>query len=86
MAKNKEIHGIEILDLRGNHTVAASVVLDSGTSGCAATPSGAATGSREAVELRDKAARATQAVANINGELREACSAATRPSRPASTG
>jgi enolase len=78
MAQIKGIHGIEILDSRGNPTVAASVVLDSGASGYAAAPSGASTGSREAVELRDKDPKryggkgVIQAVANINGELREA--------------
>ena len=78
MAQIKGIYGIEILDSRGNPTVAASVVLDSGASGYAAAPSGASTGSREAVELRDKDPKryggkgVTQAVANINGELRTA--------------
>src|SRR5438552_4286998 len=78
MAKIKDIYGIEILDSRGNPTVAASVVLDTGASGYAAAPSGASTGSREAVELRDKDPKryggkgVTQAVANVNGELREA--------------
>jgi enolase len=43
----------EILDSRGNPTVEADVVLESGVSGRAAVPSGASTGSKEAVELRD---------------------------------
>ena len=48
-----EIHAREILDSRGNPTVEADVVLDDGTSGRAAVPSGASTGEHEAVELRD---------------------------------
>lgn len=44
MAKIKDIKGLEILDSRGNPTVAAAVVLDSGASGQAAAPSGASTG------------------------------------------
>ena len=43
----------EILDSRGNPTIEADVVLESGTSGRAAVPSGASTGSKEAIELRD---------------------------------
>ena len=45
--------GHEILDSRGNPTVGATVILDDGTIASAAVPSGASTGSREAVELRD---------------------------------
>ena len=44
----------EILDSRGNPTVEADVLLESGVIGRAAVPSGASTGSREAIELRDK--------------------------------
>ena len=68
----------EILDSRGNPTVEADVVLESGVSGRAAVPSGASTGSREAVELRDgDAARyfgkgVLKAVEHINTELCEA--------------
>jgi len=47
------IHAREILDSRGNPTVEVDVVLDSGAQGRAAVPSGASTGSHEAVELRD---------------------------------
>ena len=78
MAKIKHIQGIEILDSRGNPTVAATVVLDSGASGFAAAPSGASTGSREAVELRDQdplrylGKGVTRAVGHVNGELRQA--------------
>ena len=53
MSQIKSVRGIEILDSRGNPTVEAEVVLDSGVRGRAAVPSGASTGSREAVELRD---------------------------------
>src|SRR5207253_812380 len=76
MAKIKDIRGLEILDSRGNPTVAATVVLDSGASGNAAAPSGASTGTREAVELRDNDPKryggkgVTKAVSHVNGELR----------------
>ena len=71
-----EIHGREILDSRGNPTVEADVRLASGAQGRAAVPSGASTGSREALELRDgdptrylgKGVR--RAVTMINGEIR----------------
>ena len=53
MSKIKDIRGREIIDSRGNPTVEADVVLDSGVIGRAAVPSGASTGTREAVELRD---------------------------------
>jgi enolase len=49
-----EVHAREILDSRGNPTVEADIVLASGTTATAAVPSGASTGEREAVELRDK--------------------------------
>ena len=48
-----DIVGREILDSRGNPTVECDVLLESGTLGRAAVPSGASTGSREAIELRD---------------------------------
>ena len=73
-----EIRGREIIDSRGNPTVEADVILDSGAAGRAAVPSGASTGSREAVELRDgdknryQGKGVLKAVANINGELRQA--------------
>ncbi len=78
MANIQDIQGREILDSRGNPTVEADVLLDDGTMGRAAVPSGASTGSREAVELRDGDASrfqgkgVTQAVAAINGEIRDA--------------
>lgn len=53
MSQIKCIQGLEILDSRGNPTVAAEVTLTSGQKGYAAAPSGASTGSREALELRD---------------------------------
>ncbi|HQE99013.1 MAG TPA: phosphopyruvate hydratase, partial [Anaerolineae bacterium] len=49
-----DITGREILDSRGNPTVEVEVVLEDGTWGRAAVPSGASTGSREALELRDE--------------------------------
>src|SRR3989442_3290242 len=68
----------EILDSRGNPTIEADVVLESGVSGRAAVPSGASTGSKEAIELRDgDPARymgkgVTKAVDNVNTEICEA--------------
>jgi hypothetical protein len=54
MSRIADIRGREIVDSRGNPTVEADVVLESGSRGRAAVPSGASTGSREAVELRDR--------------------------------
>jgi enolase len=68
----------EILDSRGNPTIEADVVLDSGASGRAAVPSGASTGSKEAIELRDGDAKryfgkgVQRAVENVNTEITEA--------------
>jgi enolase len=73
-----DIHAREILDSRGNPTVEADVVLKSGASGRAAVPSGASTGSREAIELRDGDGKryggkgVRNAVAHVNGEIRKA--------------
>jgi len=53
MARIARVHAREILDSRGNPTIEADVVLDSGTVGTAAVPSGASTGQNEALELRD---------------------------------
>jgi enolase len=78
MIKIKDIHGREILDSRGNPTVEADVTLADGTTARAAVPSGASTGSREAVELRDGDKNrylgkgVQKAVANVNGALRDA--------------
>jgi len=74
----KEIRAREILDSRGNPTVEADVLLNGGAFGRAAVPSGASTGSREAIELRDGDKQrylgkgVSKAVANIAGELRQA--------------
>ena len=73
--KITRVHGREILDSRGNPTVEVDVTLDGGAFGRAAVPSGASTGEREALELRDgdkaryggKGVR--KAVANVNGEI-----------------
>ena len=68
----------EILDSRGNHTVEADVLLESGVMGRAAVPSGASTGSREAIELRDGdkdrylGKGVLRAVENVNTEISEA--------------
>lgn len=53
MSKIKKIHGYEVIDSRGNPTVAVEVKLENDVTGLAMVPSGASTGSREAVELRD---------------------------------
>src|SRR5437762_13535885 len=53
MTKITSIHAREILDSRGNPTVEVEVILESGDMGRAAVPSGASTGTREALELRD---------------------------------
>ena len=57
MSKIETVLASEILDSRGNPTLHATVVLEGGAKGMAAVPSGASTGSREAVELRDGDAR-----------------------------
>ncbi|WP_438970420.1 phosphopyruvate hydratase [Methylophaga sp.] len=78
MSKIIDVKAREILDSRGNPTVEADVVLESGAMGRAAVPSGASTGEREAVELRDGDRQrylgkgVLNAVAAVNGELREA--------------
>lgn len=71
------IKGRQVLDSRGNPTVEADVILTNGAMGRAAVPSGASTGSGEALELRDGGDRymgkaVSQAVANVNGALAEA--------------
>jgi enolase len=53
MSKIKKIHGRMIIDSRGNPTIEADVILEDESLGRAAVPSGASTGSKEAVELRD---------------------------------
>ena len=75
MSQIERIAGLEIIDSRGNPTVRAEVITADGHRGAAAVPSGASTGEREALELRDQdAARflgkgVLQAVANINGAI-----------------
>src|SRR5262252_7990811 len=76
--KIAKVQGREILDSRGNPTVEVDVTLADGALGRAAVPSGASTGEREALELRDgdkaryggKGVR--KAVANVNGEIARA--------------
>ena len=76
--KITRVHGREILDSRGNPTVEVEVTLDGGAWGRAAVPSGASTGEREALELRDGdktrygGKGVTKAVANVNGEVAKA--------------
>lgn len=53
MANIADIRAFEVLDSRGNPTIQADVILDNGIVGTACSPSGASTGSREALELRD---------------------------------
>ena len=78
MTRIAGIHAREIIDSRGNPTIEAEVRLQSGALGRAAVPSGASTGTREAVELRDGDPRrfggkgVTRAVDNVNTLLREA--------------
>ncbi|HEY6815842.1 MAG TPA: phosphopyruvate hydratase [Croceibacterium sp.] len=73
-----DIHGREILDSRGNPTVEVDVLLEDGSMGRAAVPSGASTGAHEAVELRDGdkgrylGKGVTKAVTAVNGEIAEA--------------
>ena len=77
MSRIVDVLGRQIIDSRGNPTVEADVMLDSGTIGRAAVPSGASTGSREAVELRDGDMKrfggkgVLKAVAAVNGAIRD---------------
>ena len=75
--KIRDIKGREILDSRGNPTVEVDVILENGVLGRAAVPSGASTGSREALEMRDGGSRymgkgVLNAVNNVNTLIREA--------------
>src|SRR5271169_6019006 len=78
MSSIVDIVAREILDSRGTPTVEADVLLESGTMGRAAVPSGASTGTREAIELRDGDKQrflgkgVLQAIENINTEISEA--------------
>ena len=73
--KITRVHGREILDSRGNPTVEVDVALDNGILGRAAVPSGASTGEREALELRDGDKKrylgkgVQKAVGHVNGEI-----------------
>jgi enolase len=81
------VHGREILDSRGNPTIEVDVTLEDGAFGRAAVPSGASTGEREALELRDGDKRrylgkgVLTAVSHINGELATALAGTTRDQR-----
>ena len=75
MSKIKDVIGREILDSRGNPTVEVDVILESGIVGRAAVPSGASTGEREALEMRDGGSRfmgkgVLNAVSHVNNELK----------------
>jgi enolase len=76
MSNIADIKAFEVLDSRGNPTVMAEVILESGVVGSACAPSGASTGSREALELRDGdksrylGKGVLKAVANINGDIK----------------
>jgi enolase len=78
MSKIKDVNAIEVLDSRGNPTVEVEVFLESGARGRAIVPSGASTGEREALELRDgdksryMGKGVLKAVANVNSEIAEA--------------
>jgi len=78
MAKIIEIKGREVLDSRGNPTVMVDLLVEGGFKGSACAPSGASTGSREALELRDGdksrylGKGVLKAVANVNGPIRDA--------------
>ena len=78
MTKIVDIKAFEILDSRGNPTVMAEVILDDGSVGSATAPSGASTGSREALELRDGDKTpylgkcVQKAVGNVNGAIAQA--------------
>ena len=75
MSRIKSVHARQILDSRGNPTLEAEIMLESGAFGRAAVPSGASTGAREAIELRDNdpakygGKGVLKAVANVNGEI-----------------
>ena len=76
-SKIKSVHAREILDSRGNPTVEVDIILEDGSKGRAAVPSGASTGAREALALRDGEKRyggkgVLKAVANVNSTIAEA--------------
>jgi len=75
MSKVVKVHGRQILDSRGNPTIEVEVVLESGALGCAQVPSGASTGEKEAIELRDGDKKyflgkgVTKAVENVDNRI-----------------
>ena len=77
MSQITDVRAFEVLDSRGNPTLSAEITLESGAQGQACAPSGASTGSREALELRDADPQrylgkgVLKAVANVNGPIRE---------------
>ena len=77
MSKIVDVKAREILDSRGNPTIEADVILENGERGSACAPSGASTGSRDALELRDGdksrylGKGVTRAVGNVNSQIRE---------------
>jgi enolase len=89
--KIQTVHGREILDSRGNPTVEVEILLEDGASGRAAVPSGASTGQREALELRDGDSRrylgkgVTRAVGHVNGEIAGALAGRTADQREIDT-
>jgi enolase len=88
VSRISDVHALQVLDSRGNPTVEVDVRLESGAWGTAIVPSGASTGVHEAVELRDGGAAwggkgVTKAVANVNGELREAVAGLDAADQPA---
>ena len=91
MGTIRSIHGREVLDSRGNPTVEVVLTLDSGAPGSAMVPSGASTGTHEAVELRDGGDRymgkgVLTAVGNVNGEIAELLAGAAFESQAALDG
>ncbi len=84
----EDIYAREILDSRGNPTVEVEVLLSGGATGRAGVPSGASTGTREALELRDGDKRrysgkgVTKAVAHVNGEIAEELKGADARDQP----
>ncbi len=88
MSVIERIHARQILDSRGNPTIEVEVVLENGSAGRAAVPSGASTGEFEATELRDGGEAwggkgVGDAVANVNGEIAEALAGARGPDQGA---
>jgi enolase len=86
--KIQRVHGREILDSRGNPTIEVDVTLDNGVTGRAAVPSGASTGVREALELRDGDTKrylgkgVLKAIGHVNGELARAVVGREAEQRP----